>query len=113
MEVSYSDHMTKDKFIRIIKKLLGTDPDLDFLSKLTNFELETLVAVLRARIEHPAVKHKIIDVIYYLTNCNRTGGLWKESSTHLAAVGFARKKEQQQREQHPPDHERKTGPISI
>ena len=47
-----SDHMTKDKLIDIIKKLLETDSDLDFLSKLSNFELETLVALMRARIEH-------------------------------------------------------------
>jgi hypothetical protein len=45
--------MTKDKLIEIIKKLLETDSDLGFLSKLSNFELETLVAAMRARIEHP------------------------------------------------------------
>ena len=44
--------MTKERLIDIIKKLLGTDSDLDFLSKLSSSELETLVALMRARIEH-------------------------------------------------------------
>jgi hypothetical protein len=46
--------MTKEQLIEIIKKLLETDSDLDFLSKLSNFELETLVAVTRDRIENPS-----------------------------------------------------------
>ncbi len=36
-----------------MKKLLQTDSNLDFLSKLPNSEIETFVAVMRARIEHP------------------------------------------------------------
>jgi len=45
--------MTKEQLIEITKKLLETDSELDFLSKLSNSELETLVAAMRARIEHP------------------------------------------------------------
>jgi len=39
--------MTKEQLIGIIKKLLGTDSGLDFLSKLSKSELETLVAAVR------------------------------------------------------------------
>jgi len=45
--------MTKEQLIEISKKLLGTDSDLDFLSKLSNSEIETLVALMRDRIENP------------------------------------------------------------
>ena len=41
--------MTKEQLIEIINKLLETDSDLDFLSKLSKFELETLVAAVRGR----------------------------------------------------------------
>lgn len=53
MELDYLKQMTKEQLIEIINKLLETDSDLDFLSKLSNFELETLVAVTRDRIENP------------------------------------------------------------
>ena len=43
--------MTKEQLIEIIKKLLETDSDLDFLSKLSKSELETLVAAVRNRVE--------------------------------------------------------------
>lgn len=43
--------MTKPQLLDILKKLLKTDSDLDFLYKLTKLELETLVAVVRARVE--------------------------------------------------------------
>ena len=49
--LEYSTRMTKEQLIEIVKKLLETDSGLDFLSKLTNFELETLVAALRNRVE--------------------------------------------------------------
>ena len=52
LELDYLKQMTKEQLIEIIKKLLETDSDLDFLSKLSNFELETLVAVTRDRIEN-------------------------------------------------------------
>ena len=44
--------MTKEQLIKIIEKLLETDAELDFLSKMTNSELETLVAVVRNRVEN-------------------------------------------------------------
>ena len=53
LELDYLKQMTKEQLIEIIKKLLETDSDLDFLSKLSNFELETLVAATRDRIENP------------------------------------------------------------
>ena len=44
--------MNKEQLIEIIEKLLETESDLDFLSKMTNSELETLVAVVRDRVEN-------------------------------------------------------------
>ena len=43
--------MTKEQLIEIVKKLLQTDTDLDFLFKLSKSELETLVAAVRNRVE--------------------------------------------------------------
>ena len=43
--------MTKEKLIEIIKTLLKTDADLDFLSQLKEKELEKLVACIRDRID--------------------------------------------------------------
>ena len=43
--------MTKEKLIEIIKTLLKTDADLDFLSQLKEKELEKLVACIRQRID--------------------------------------------------------------
>ncbi len=51
LELDYSKQMTKEQLIEIIKKLLETDADLNFLSKLSNSELETLVATVRNRVE--------------------------------------------------------------
>jgi len=44
--------MTKEQLIDIIKRLLETDSDLEFLAKLSKSELETLVATLRDRVEN-------------------------------------------------------------
>jgi len=52
LELDYSEQMTKEQLIDITKRLLETDLGLDFLSELSNSELETLVAVLRDRIEN-------------------------------------------------------------
>ena len=41
---SYSDHMANEQLIDIMKKLLQTDSNLDFLSKLSKSEIETLIA---------------------------------------------------------------------
>ena len=43
--------MTKEELIEILKRVLKTDTDIDFLLKLDESELETLVAVIRDRIE--------------------------------------------------------------
>jgi len=40
---------TKEKLIKIIKTLLHTDEDLNFLLRLKKEELEKLVSVIRAR----------------------------------------------------------------
>jgi len=42
--------MKKIKLIEILKNLLKTDTDLDFLLRLEEGELETLVACIRDRI---------------------------------------------------------------
>jgi len=44
--------MTKEKLIEISKKLLETDSELNFLSKLSKTELETLVAAVRNKLEN-------------------------------------------------------------
>jgi len=41
---------TKEKLITIIKTLLNTDENLDFLLKLNTEELEKLASIVRARI---------------------------------------------------------------
>ena len=43
--------MTKDQLISVIKKILGTDADLEFLAKLDLAELKLLVACIRERME--------------------------------------------------------------
>ncbi len=50
--MGYSDHMIKEQLIDIIKRMLETDADLDFPTKLSKLELETLVAAVRDRIEN-------------------------------------------------------------
>ena len=43
--------MTKDRLIFLIKKILGTDVDLEFLAKLDLAELKLLAAYIRDRID--------------------------------------------------------------
>ena len=43
--------MEKNYLIDIVKKILKTDTDLNFLLKLKKTELETLVALIRDRAE--------------------------------------------------------------
>ena len=43
--------MTKEELIEILKRVLKTDSDLDFLLKLDEVELETLVAIIRDRVD--------------------------------------------------------------
>ncbi len=50
--MGYSDNMTEGQLIDIIKKLLDTDADLGFLSKLSKSELETLVSAVRNKVEN-------------------------------------------------------------
>ncbi len=45
--------MAKEQLVEIVKKLLETESNLDFLTKLSNSEIGALVAAMRARIEHP------------------------------------------------------------
>ena len=42
--------MTKETLIEILEKLLLTDTDLGFLKRLTEEELQTLVACVRDRV---------------------------------------------------------------
>ena len=44
--------MTKEQLVGIVKRLLETDSDLDFISKLSKSELETLVAAVRNQVEN-------------------------------------------------------------
>lgn len=43
--------MTKEELIEILKRVLKTESDLKFLLRLDEVELETLVAVIRDRVE--------------------------------------------------------------
>ena len=43
--------MTKDQLIKILKSLLNTEEDLDFLLELKKEELEKLVVVVRERVQ--------------------------------------------------------------
>jgi len=49
-----SREVTKEELITILKKVLKTDADLDFLLRLTVKDLETLVACVRNSVEYPA-----------------------------------------------------------
>ena len=44
--------MTQEELLEIIKKLLKTDRDLEFLLRLDNEELRTLVACIRDRVDN-------------------------------------------------------------
>ena len=43
--------MTKEKMVKIIKKLLGTDDDPDFLLQWKRDKLKVLAACIRERVE--------------------------------------------------------------
>jgi hypothetical protein len=43
--------MTKEDLVDLLRKILSTDADLDFLSDLGQRELERLIACIRGRIE--------------------------------------------------------------
>jgi hypothetical protein len=43
--------MTKEELVDLLRKILNTDADLDFLWDLEPRELETLIACIRHRIE--------------------------------------------------------------
>jgi len=45
--------MTKEELLEIIKKLLKTNTDLNFLLKLDGEELRTLVVCIRDRVDQP------------------------------------------------------------
>ncbi len=45
--------MTKEKLIDILKKVLQTDYDFDFLLRLSPEELKTLVLHVRDRVDRP------------------------------------------------------------
>lgn len=46
--------MTQEELIEVLKKVLQTDVNLDFLLRLNVEELETLVICIREREEYPA-----------------------------------------------------------
>ena len=50
--VRYPGDMTKEQLIEITRKLLETDSDLDFLSKLSKSELETLDSTIGNPVEN-------------------------------------------------------------
>jgi GGDEF domain-containing protein len=43
-------HVTQDELIKLLKRILGTEIDLDFLARLGPEELEILVACVRDRL---------------------------------------------------------------
>jgi hypothetical protein len=48
--------MTKEELVDLVRKILNTKADLDFLSNLEEKELETLIACIRDRIEQEKEK---------------------------------------------------------
>ena len=50
--IPMDEAMNKEKLVRIIRDLLKTDQDLDFLKELKKEDLERLVACIRDRIDH-------------------------------------------------------------
>lgn len=46
-------NVSKEKLIRILQSILQTDIDLSFLLSLEKTEIETLVACVRNRVDHP------------------------------------------------------------
>lgn len=50
--------MTKEKLIKTIHRVLDTDISLEFLLKLTESELETLIACIRNRVDHTPDQQK-------------------------------------------------------
>ena len=51
------NRMTKEKMLEIIQKLLETDIDLDFLLRLNDEDLRTLVACIRERVDQAGNEH--------------------------------------------------------
>jgi hypothetical protein len=43
--------MTKEKLVKLLKRILDTTEDLDFLLDLKNEDLEKMVAIIRGRFE--------------------------------------------------------------
>jgi hypothetical protein len=43
--------MTKEKLVKLLKRILDTTEDLDFLLDLKNEDLEKMVAIIRGRLE--------------------------------------------------------------
>jgi hypothetical protein len=43
--------MTREQLIETIRRVLGTNHDISFLMKLTETELETLVASIRGQVD--------------------------------------------------------------
>jgi len=48
---SATDNIPKERLLQIIKKLLDSDLDLDFLLKLEQREIEQLIAAIRERVD--------------------------------------------------------------
>ena len=58
-EIRYGNTiMDKTELLEIIKKLLKTDVDLDFLLKLPESDLETLVVCIRERFDQLSIKQQ-------------------------------------------------------
>lgn len=50
--------MTKHQLIEAVTKILATDHDMSFLGKLTETELETLVATIRGRVDDTPARER-------------------------------------------------------
>ena len=58
-EIRYGNTiMDKTELLEIIKKLLKTDVDLDFLLNLPESDLETLVVCIRERFDQLSIKQQ-------------------------------------------------------
>jgi hypothetical protein len=50
------ENINKEKLVKIIRELLRTDNDLDFLKELKGGDLERLVACIRDRVDQSGSK---------------------------------------------------------
>jgi hypothetical protein len=57
LEIGLEDHMTKEDLMAILKKLLRTERSLEFLNRLDEENVRTLIVCIRDRLEKDSRDH--------------------------------------------------------